>query len=391
MDSFHHLIVCPNTLETDKIPEHRRVSILFASVEPITRVRFISQDAAENDVPFVARPDIAKIQANLPFRHHISFESGRTIKDWLNGKEEGELIAQVFHESGAYNLIKIPLRKYRHRELKDRKFERFAGTLACPYCRLTLSRSDRTFSCPSCGKVFPYNGNAVDFLTSDLRSEFGITDTTNVSDHGYDARISDAIASNPDKLYIDVGAGFKYLGYENVVNFEIVDYPSTDVLGVGERLPFANDSFDGVFSAVVLEHVKDPFACAREMSRILKPGGELLCAAPFLQPRHGYPNHYYNMTREGLVNLFPDLQVVESDVPNYLHPMAAITWILSGYFQGLPAELQQDFLDAKVGDLLRLFPTGKSLDHPLFARLSPEMREALACGNFIRAIKPIQK
>ncbi len=388
MQDFHYLIVNPKTLETDKIAEHLPVSVLFASVEPVTRVRLLSRETAEDNVPFAARPDIAKIQANLPYRHHISFESGRSIRAWLDKGEEAEVIAQIFHESGAYDLVKIPLRKYRYRELKERKFERFAGTLACPFCRVRLAREVKDFSCPSCGRRFGHNGNAVDFLTRDLRSDFAIVDTPNVSDHGYDDRIARTIQSNPDKLYIDVGAGFKYLGYENVVNFEIVDYPSTDVLGVGEMMPFANDSFDGVFSAVVLEHVKDPFACAREMIRILKPGCELMCAAPFLQPRHGYPHHYYNMTREGLVNLFPGLQVVEADVPDYLHPMAALTWILSGYLQGLPQDLQQQFLACRVADLLQQFPAGKSYDHPLFARLSPQAREGIACGNFIRAVKP---
>jgi hypothetical protein len=46
--------------------------------------------------------------------------------------------------------------------------------------------------------------------------------------------------------------------FENVVNFEIAAYGSSDVLGVGERLPFADNTFDCVFSFAVLEHVKDP-------------------------------------------------------------------------------------------------------------------------------------
>ncbi|MCB9446689.1 MAG: class I SAM-dependent methyltransferase, partial [Ardenticatenaceae bacterium] len=40
--------------------------------------------------------------------------------------------------------------------------------------------------------------------------------------------------------------------------------------GVGEHLPFANDSFDFVFSNEVIEHVQDDAAYAAEMVRVVK-------------------------------------------------------------------------------------------------------------------------
>ena len=75
-----------------------------------------------------------------------------------------------------------------------------------------------------------------------------------------------------DGLILDCGAGRRPIYYSNVVNFEIVAYDTTDVRGVGESLPFETDSFDAVFSFAVLEHVKDPFRCASEICRVLKPG-----------------------------------------------------------------------------------------------------------------------
>ena len=139
---------------------------------------------------------------------------------------------------------------------------------------------------------------------------------------------------------------------------------------------------------MVLEHVKDPFACAREIVRILKPGGGLFCAAPFLQPRHGYPHHYYNMTKEGLINLFSGLTIRDTDVPIYLHPMAAITWILRCYAVGLPEDLRQQFLTMKVEDFLRLFPPGVAWDNPIITQLSRDVQDVIACGTFIHAEKP---
>jgi SAM-dependent methyltransferase len=389
MDTFHFFIENPNVLDADTIADYAPLSVLYASMDPVTKIRILSGKIQENDVAFVERPDLAKLQSQYPFRHHISFKSKNSAHAWLGGKDENDVIAQVFHNETAYDLIPIKVhRNPRLRKIKESKFERFAGVLACPYCKTGVRRMGKDFTCDACHRSYRHNGNAVDFLTTDLRSTFSIVDTENVSDHGYDDRITAAIEANPDKLFVDVGAGLKYRNYENVVHFEIVDYPSTDVLGVGEKLPFINDAFDYAISSVVLEHVKDPFACAREIMRVLKPGGQLYCAAPFLQPRHGYPHHYYNMTREGLVNLFDGLVIRDVDIPDYLHPMAALTWILRCYAVGLPKDLRSQFLTMKVEDILRLFPPNNGWTHPLIKGLSPDVREVIACGTFIRAQKP---
>jgi len=98
-----------------------------------------------------------------------------------------------------------------------------------------------------------------DFLTEELRSQFNIIDTDAVSSHGYDAYGMDLIKKNENGLVLDCGAGNRPVYFDNVVNFEIADYATTDVRGVGEVLPFIDNAFDAVLSIAVLEHVKDPF------------------------------------------------------------------------------------------------------------------------------------
>jgi SAM-dependent methyltransferase len=388
MDAFHYYIETPQSAEPDRIAEHLVPIVFYASMDPVTKVRLVTQDKTEDPVPFTARPDVAERQKHLPFRHHISFKSGLTVREWLCGRESDLIEVQVFHGDTSFDRIQIPICKYRYREFKEKKFEKCVPLFGCPFCKGPVVREGKTFSCPACGKSYGFSGNSADFLTDELRAKFSIVDTSNVSDHPLEPFMLQAAQSSPDKLFLDVGAGFKYHCFENVVNLEIVDYPSTDVLGVGEQLPFLENSFDGVFSSVVLEHVKDPFSCARELTRVLKPGGELLCSAPFLQPRHGYPNHYYNMTSEGLANLFPELTIREATVPSYLQPMGAITWILGGYVQGLPQEIQQDFLSMRVVDIITKFSDLKGLDDPIISRLSQGARFGLACGTIIRAVKP---
>ncbi|MGF7217306.1 2-polyprenyl-6-hydroxyphenyl methylase/3-demethylubiquinone-9 3-methyltransferase [Spirosoma lacussanchae] len=51
------------------------------------------------------------------------------------------------------------------------------------------------------------------------------------------------------------------------------ELPITYVVGEGERLPFADASFDYVSCCDVLEHVRDVDTVIREISRVLKPGG----------------------------------------------------------------------------------------------------------------------
>ncbi len=191
----------------------------------------------------------------------------------------------------------------------------------------------------------------LNFLTRQLRKETGIADTDNVSANQYDGEMLALIGKYQNGLILDCGAGRRDAYYENVVNFEIVPYDSTDILGVGEHLPFRSNSFDAVFSVAVLEHVRDPFRCASEIARVLKRGGELYCAIPFLQPLHGFPHHYFNATPQGARRLFEDMLRI-NDVSAF-HPIWALTWIARSWSEGLAEPTRSAFLDMPLKELLR--------------------------------------
>jgi predicted SAM-dependent methyltransferase len=228
--------------------------------------------------------------------------------------------------------------------------------------------------------------NYHDFLTEDLRRQFNIIDTDAVSSHGYDAYAMQLIDGNANGMVLDCGAGKRPVYFDNVVNFEIADYETTDVRGVGEVLPFIDGTFDAVLSLAVLEHVKDPFQCAREIARVLKPGGRLMCCVPFLQPAHGYPHHYYNMTSQGIRNLFDDSLTVD-DVVVYesISPIWALTWILQSWSAGLGESTRKDFMNMKIGDLMG---TPESyLSMPFVKELTTEKNLELACATVLFAHK----
>ena len=225
-----------------------------------------------------------------------------------------------------------------------------------------------------------------DFLTPELREKFRIVDTANVSVNAYDPFALELITRHKDGLVLDCGAGKQSVDYPNVVNFEIVAYDSTDVLGVGEELPFRDQVFDAVLSLNVLEHVKAPFQCASELARVLKPNGTLYCVVPFLQPLHGYPHHYYNMSHQGLANLFDGLlRVDRQEVIGSGLPIWTLTWILQRWAHELPAATRERFLQMKIGDLLE--SPLKYLGEPFVSQLPHEVNFELASTTALFATK----
>lgn len=60
----------------------------------------------------------------------------------------------------------------------------------------------------------------------------------------------------------------------------------TDVYRItGERTPFADDTFDLVVIVDFLEHIHTDREFARELRRIIKPGGTLIVNVPHIKPR----------------------------------------------------------------------------------------------------------
>jgi SAM-dependent methyltransferase len=55
------------------------------------------------------------------------------------------------------------------------------------------------------------------------------------------------------------------------------------IRGVGERLPFLDDSFDLIVCLWVLEHLEEPANTLREVRRALRPGGHFVFVTPNLR------------------------------------------------------------------------------------------------------------
>jgi SAM-dependent methyltransferase len=204
----------------------------------------------------------------------------------------------------------------------------------------------------------------------------------------YDAEAEALIAHCRQGLVLDCGAGLRPRVYDHVVTLDIDDHPGIDVLASAERLPFRDGTFDGVLSLAVLEHVPDPFHCARELIRVLRPGGMLVCRVPFLQPYHGYPHHYFNMTHQGAISLFtPALTIVRQEMAPHQHPVHSLRWIVAKWASHLSGWNRWRFLNLKLKDLLR--SPEELLAHPGIATLPEDACRELAHATTLVAVKPL--
>ena len=93
-----------------------------------------------------------------------------------------------------------------------------------------------------------------------------------------------------------------------------------DLVGDAHYLPLRDGSVDLVLAGAVFEHLADPFTAAREIHRVLKPGGMAIADCAFVFPYHGYPASYFNASGDGMRQAFCDFREVAVEVPPWFMP-----------------------------------------------------------------------
>lgn len=203
--------------------------------------------------------------------------------------------------------------------------------LVCPHCRGPLRRQVSGAVCRDCGDEYPLaEGDTLDLRLQRPKSveqtfELGGRPTypdppfetvAGSQEPGVDLagvtlprRMPRELAghvpaaSDSDALALDLGcgsgihrevceaAGYRWVGLD-------IDPKGATLVGDGQALPFADDTFEFVLSLKVLGQVSNPFLMLSEAARVLKPGGTFVGNVSANEPFFG--SNTFHMTPLGL-------------------------------------------------------------------------------------------
>lgn len=187
-------------------------------------------------------------------------------------------------------------------------------------------------------------------------------------------------------LVLNLSAGGSRERDDRVIEVETGIFRHTNVVADAHSLPFSDNSFDLVIAMNAFEHYHTPATAAKEIERILRPGGRVLIRTAFLQPLHEAPHHFYNCTRYGLERWFSPFKTIDLHVSDNFNPVYAIAWLMSeteAALRGVGQDSANAFAAARCEDIIRFWRDPQARDGTLwkdFFRIPASQQEAIAAG-----------
>jgi len=218
--------------------------------------------------------------------------------------------------------------------------------LCCPECHSFLENAHHAVACVKCGISYSIIDGVPRFVDLEGGKNIQHWDEMQNSTKRAKAysRIKNIVSSEYHKTkhisnfikkiksgaaVVELGSGNRKLT-DSIVNVDLFPFPNVSVVADITKTPFPSESIDYIIIDTVLEHVQEPHRVVSEIFRMLKPGGEVLCIAPFIFPYHGYPKHYFNFSADGLQYLFGNFSACKISFD--MGPTSAITHLISEYF-----------------------------------------------------------
>ena len=125
---------------------------------------------------------------------------------------------------------------------------------------------------------------------------------------------------------LNIGSGPFQLEPE-FINVDLFNYGNVNIKADALRLPFKNNSVDAITNIAILEHVSEPEKIMAEMYRVLKKGGYIYTAIPFMQGYHASPHDYKRWTFSGVNYLHNKFTKIECGVGG--GPTSSLVWVLT--------------------------------------------------------------
>jgi len=255
-----------------------------------------------------------------------------------------------------------------------------------------LFSQDDQLHCETCRRAFPVQ-SGVAIFSSDEVETVSVEHQSNPVGEEFERILRDG-----KEFVLHIGAGGTAARHSNCVEFEHKIFRHTDVVGDAHLLPFRDDSFDRVFAFNVFEHLRDPKIAAREIHRVLKPGGSVAIHTAFLQSLHEEPAHFYNATEYGVREWFAPFAIERCEVSANFSPGYMLAFLMANTLEtlraaGASAADQSAVSDTTIGDWAAFWARN---DKPpaafqILHGLPQQFQKRIAAGFELVARKIIQK
>lgn len=333
------------------------------------------------------RPDLQKKYCDVSHAAFAGFTGDLVIplKELNRGHVFVEISVQAPHKDRTVLFNSVYKVKPTIKKTKGKnRLKRFDvhDLVQCPDCRGELIAGEFFSHCPDCNRNVYLRQSVPHILNSgDLPvvcvTQRGLT-------HPYGPKVAAIMNQVKDGLILDFGSGNTPTDCikPNVVYLDTIQFPNTDIVSNTPHLPIKDCVFDLIVSQAVFEHIPNPFLTALEFLRILKPGGEVYLDTAFMQPLHGDPSHYFNMTLEGIRIVMSEFEEIESGVGPHQTPSY-------GIIMGLETLIPHVKDNGWIGNLKLVLDYVRENQIDFDAALGDCGRKALAAGVYFWGRKPI--
>jgi uncharacterized protein YbaR (Trm112 family)/SAM-dependent methyltransferase len=206
--------------------------------------------------------------------------------------------------------------------------------LCCPRCKSDVRQDGEQLVCQSCEQRYPiFKGTPILFPDGSFPP---VEHESNLVSLGtYYPWVHRLVLQSllDNQVVIEIGAGECAVDDPCIIRTDVRWTPHTDVVCDAHHLPFKSQSADFIFSLAVFEHLREPFDAAREMHRVMKDGGYCYHECNFVFAYHGYPNHYFNASMQGMEQVFKGYKTLRLAIAPYQMPSFALQMVLLTYLR----------------------------------------------------------
>ena len=169
-------------------------------------------------------------------------------------------------------------------------------------------------------------------------------------------RVSDFLARydllSGDKRLLNAGSSSVRYGM-NCVNIDIQHKQNVDVVCDIHELPDSLGEFDAIVCNAVLQYCHSPQRVAKELHRVLKPGGYLFVDAPWVQPYCADTIDRFRFSQDALKSIFSDFEIIE--IGSSIRPGSALAMLGVQIAQSLTVNKYINYVLGKIARLI-LYP-----------------------------------